>query len=172
MRRLAPAVALIVLSSCAQGTSAPVHSPTPSHSNQTATKTLCRLPVGIGRGQSGFVAYPGGSLTPDPSSDLARSPYHGRNFTFIGPPLGVPSYDWSAPRWLPVSPALVSPDGATYAYLELIYPPVGPTPINGPGPGPIGSRVHVVNVESAADHVLSIAGRFGRPWRTRDGRST
>ena len=26
--------------------------------------------------------------------------------------------------------------------------------MNGPGPGPIGSRVHVVNVDSAADHVI------------------
>jgi hypothetical protein len=123
MRRLAPAVALIVLASCAQMTPAPSHSPTPSHSNQTGTKTPCKLPVGIGRGQSGFVAYPGGSFITDPSSDLARSSYHGRNFTWIDPQFGVPSYDSSARRWLPVSPALVSPDGATYAYSELIFHP-------------------------------------------------
>jgi hypothetical protein len=99
------------------------------------------------------VAYPAGSFAPDPSSDLSKSPYHGSNATSVGG-LGVPSYDWSARRWLPVKPALVSPDGGSYAYSELIYPPAGPTPTNGPGPGPIGSRVHLISVDSAADRVL------------------
>lgn len=66
----------------------------------------------------------------------------------------MPSYDWAAGRWLPVPRELVSPDGASYAYSQLVFPPVGPTPINGPGPGPIGSRVHLVDVGSAADHVI------------------
>jgi hypothetical protein len=108
------------------------------------------LPIGIGRGISGFVSYPGGSFTPDPSSDLSKSPYRGSNATSVGG-LGVPSYDWSARRWLPVKPALISPDGGSYAYSELIYPPAGPTPTDGPGPGPIGSKVHLV---SASDRVL------------------
>jgi hypothetical protein len=162
LQRLVPAVALIVLSACGPETSAP-SSATPSHAvvvvsavsptSQTVTKTLCKLPVGIGRGTSGFVDYPGGSFAPDQSSDLSSSPYHGSNATSVGG-LGVPSYDWSARRWLPVRPAMISPDGASYAYSEMIFPPAGPTPQNGPGPGPTGSKVHVVSVGAAADRVL------------------
>src|SRR3981081_2584034 len=99
-----PAVALLVLSSCGPVTSAPVDSPGPSDT-QAVTKP-CKLPVGIGRGTSGFVAYPAGSFTPDPSSDISGSPYRGPNATSVGG-LGAPSYDWSARRWLPVKPALI-----------------------------------------------------------------
>jgi hypothetical protein len=92
-------------------------------------------------------------FTPDPSSDPTKIEFRGPNSSSIGG-LGLLSYDWNAVRWLPVPMPLISPDGATYAYSELIFPPVGPTPINGPGPGPIGSRVHLVSVGAAADHVI------------------
>jgi len=165
---MARVAALVLLTSCGQVTSAPtMHStkgtveaggsrPSPTavvaSSGQSLSKSPCKLPLGIGRGQSGFIAYPSGQFAPDLSSDQASSPYHGPNSSSVGG-LGVPTYDSAAARWLPVSRALVSPDGATYAYSELVFPPVGPTPINGPGPGPTGSRIHVVTVASAADHV-------------------
>jgi len=155
MRRLWLAVAVIVLSSCGPVASSPVISVTPSHTVVVVSgpKTPCKFPIGIGRGITGFVDYPGGSFTPDPSSDLSSSGYHGSNATSVGG-LGGPSYDWKARRWLPVPPRLLSPDGASYAYSEMIYPPAGPTPQNGPGPGPIGSKVHVVTVGTVADRVL------------------
>jgi len=151
-----PAVAVIVLSSCGPVTSAPLHSPTPAAASvapTTQAKAPCKLPIGIGRGSSGFVSYPEGTFAADPSSDLGRSPYRSSNATSVGG-LGVPSYDWSARRWLPIKPALISPDGASYAYSELIYPPARPTPANGPGPAPLGSKVHLVDVGTAADRVL------------------
>ena len=155
MRRFGPAIAVIVLSSCGPVASAPAQTATATRTAVVTVgpKTPCKLPVGIERGPSGFADYPGGSFAPDPASDLSSSPYHGSNATSVGG-VGGPSYDWSAGRWLPVPPRLIAPDGASYAYSEMIFPPVGPTPQNGPGPGPMGSKVHVVNVGIASDRVL------------------
>jgi len=49
---------------------------------------------------------------------------------------------------------LLSPDGGSYAYDERVYAPVGPTPINGPGPGPIGTRIHIVDVATNKNRTL------------------
>jgi hypothetical protein len=65
-----------------------------------------------------------------------------------------PTYDWQAGRWLPIPWPFLSPDGAAYAYDERVYAQVGPTPINGPGPGPIGTRIHVVDVATNKNRTL------------------
>jgi hypothetical protein len=46
---------------------------------------------------------------------------------------------------------LLSSDGATYAYDERVF---GPTPLNGPGPGPIATRIHVVDVATNKNRTL------------------
>jgi hypothetical protein len=129
-----------------------------SQSSAPRQAASCKLPIGIGGAPeprlSGFVAYPSGSFTQDPASDPTRTPYRGPNNSVIGP-LGVPSYDWAAGRWLPVPRALVAPDGATYAYSELVGSSALPAPASGPRMFvPIGTRIHVVDVASAADHVI------------------
>lgn len=144
------------------GSSSPEQNGTPT-AVATRHQAACRLPIGIAWGApavtqgsplSGFLAYPSGSFTPDPSSDHAQSPYHGPNIGVIGS-LGVPSYDWPARRWLPIPRALISPDGATYAYTELTFPPAPPTAASGPRfAPPTGTRIHIVDVASTNDHVV------------------
>ena len=93
-------------------------------------------------------------FTPDPGSDPAAMTYRGPNSSAISWSFS-PTYDWPAARWLPIPWPFLSPDGGTYAYDERVSPPVGPTPINGPGPGPIsGTRIHVVDVATNKDRTL------------------
>jgi hypothetical protein len=113
----------------------------------------CRLPIGFGQSISGFITYPDGTFTPDPASAPATNPYRGPNSSSIGWSF-TPAYDWPAAKWLPIPQPFLSPDGAAYAYDERVYPPVGPTPINGPGPGPTSTRIHVVDVATNKDRTL------------------
>ena len=129
----------------------------------TEQESACRLPIGIswsapavtpGSPPSGFLAYPGGSFTPDSSSNPAHSPYRGPNTWVVGLPY-VPSYDRPARQWLPVPPALISPDGATYTFTEQIYPPALPSAASAPRfAAPTGTHIHIVDVASAADRVI------------------
>lgn len=153
MRRHLLASVLLLLTACVQGTA----SPTPSAvvSNQALA---CKLPIGINGGLSGFVAYPGGDFTPDPSSDLAHSSYRGANASSIG---YGPAYDAAMRRWVPVPRALVSPVGGTYGYAELLYPPAPTSPASGPRiVAPTGTRIHMVDVASAADRVVLESHEF------------
>lgn len=163
MRRLVATAVLVLLTSCKPAVSA---APTPTstlRSSSPSSTTLvsglptarihCKLPVGNGKNISGFITYPDGTFTPDPTSDPATNPYRGPNTSAIGWSF-TPTYDWPAGRWLPIPQPFLSSDGATYAYDERVYPPVGPTPINGPGPGPTAARIHVVDVATNKDRIL------------------
>ena len=80
----------------------------------------CKLPVASGdgpvdgnpshgaTGHGGFVQFPTGAFTPDPSS--------------------MGTYDRARSKWLPVFRTAVSPDGSHYAYSVN---PVGPGPLTG-----------------------------------------
>ena len=147
MRRPRLATLLLALVACAQQT--PQANVSPLVSPATPVAVACKLPIGIMGGVSGFMSYPDGAFTADPTSDLSHSAYHGSNASSIG--FG-PVFDRKHDRWLPVPRPLVAPDGATYVYAELVFPPP-PSPQTGPiGPG--GSRLHVVDVASASDRVV------------------
>jgi len=163
MRRLVATSLLVLLTSCGPAASAQATpkstvspsspSPAPLVSELPTARIDCKLPIGNGKSISGFITYPDGTFTPDPTSDPATNPYHGPNSSSIGWSF-TPAYDWPADRWLPIPQPFLSPDGGTHAYDEQVYPPVGPTPINGPGPGRIATRIHVVDVATNKDRTL------------------
>jgi hypothetical protein len=163
MRRLVAAAALVLVTSCGPAASAtatpkssvssPTPASTPAGSGLPTARIHCRLPIGNGRSIGGFITYPEGTFTPDPTSDPATIAYLGPNSSSISWSF-PPTYDWPAARWLPIPRPLLAPDGAAYAYAEQVYAPVGPTPVNGPGPGPIGTRVHVVEVATNKNRIL------------------
>jgi hypothetical protein len=79
---------------------------------------VCRLPVYAGQnGSGGFIQYPGGNFTADPSSAVGlpsgASPAPGGGYG--GNFLGI-AYDRPFARWLPVPYTWVSPDGSRYAF--------------------------------------------------------
>ena len=165
MTRPLAGLVVLLLAACGVPARSPLSSTASGSSHAEVTNTQqsgCRLPIGISWGApavtpgsvlSGFLAYPGGSFTPDPSSNPIGSPYHGPNES-VGSP-SMPSYDWQTRRWLPVPTALISPDGATYAYTELTYSAALPTAASGPRfSAPTGTAVHVVDVAAATDHVI------------------
>src|ERR1700704_4199627 len=85
----------------------------PRLTDATAPRELCRLPV-VTLAGNGFVTYPGGVYTPDPSEKpVLPSPNQS----------GMPSnygytYDAVYSRWLPVMPNLVSPDRTHYVFTD------------------------------------------------------
>ena len=159
MTRPLALLALVLLAGCANASTpgGSVASHVRSPSLPPVQVGPCRLPIGVGGDPqtllSGFLAYPGGSFTRDPSSDPRLSPYRGPNIS-VTSPLDVPSYDWAFHRWLPVPRALVASDGATYTYSELVGPPPPPTPASGPRFGPFRSHIHIVDVASTVDRVV------------------
>ena len=74
---------------------------------------LCRLPVVTSAG-NGFVTYPGGVYTPDPSGQPALPTPNGLGSVTSD---GF-AYDSVYSRWLPVMPSLVSPDGTHYVFVD------------------------------------------------------
>jgi nucleoid-associated protein YgaU len=74
---------------------------------------LCRLPV-VTLAGNGFVTYPAGVYTPDPSGTPTLPP---SNQSGAPPNYGY-TYDAVYSRWLPVMPSLVSPDGAHYVFMD------------------------------------------------------
>jgi hypothetical protein len=93
----------------------------------------CRLPfaqdVSPGQWRGGFIDFPSGAFTPDPSAP--RIPGY---------------YDRAVSKWLPVPRNLVARDGLHYAYT---------TGGIGQTPGPL--RLHVVDAASGVDKVIPLA---------------
>ena len=95
-------------------------------------------------GSGGFIQFPGGNFTADPSSAVALPSPGLAQQTGYGYPGGM-AYDRAFSRWLPVQPTSVSPDGSYYAFA-----------------GPDG--VYVVDVvtstqtEQGSGHAWTIAG--------------
>lgn len=81
--------------------------------NASVPRELCRLPV-VTAADNGFVTYPGGVYTPDPSGTPALPP---SNQSGAPPNYGY-AYDTVYSRWLPVMPSLVSPDGTHYVFMD------------------------------------------------------
>ena len=122
----------------------------------------CRLPVSWSEAlttslpQEGFMDLATGKLTDDPAahlqvagSNLAKSP---GSPVLIGWPTGSSYYDPAQGRWLPAVGEWISPDGASYAYLNFD-----------------ASELHVVDVATGADHVLERGRRLYPLAWTADG---
>lgn len=98
----------------------------------TALSFSCRLPFVQGRGsgsQAGFVDFPSGAFTPDPTA-----------------PPNATYYDRAVSRWLPVARSEVAPDGRHYAYTT------GGISLTGGPP-----RLHVVDAATDADRVIDLS---------------
>jgi hypothetical protein len=168
-------IALLLLAGCGpKSVSAPLTPATPAQaspraaastsSSQPATPSpdlKCDLPVEViaqGEIQGGFLHFPGGAFRHDPRADpLLRAGLP--TLAPGGPPLrlrppDVATYDAAVGRWVPVPQSWISDDGLRYAYADGILPPAPPSPESGPGPVAIGSRVHVVEVQSGDDRVV------------------
>lgn len=79
----------------------------------TVPGALCRLPV-VTLAGNGFVTYPAGVYTPDPSGTPALP-----NPSQSGAPSNYGyAYDTVYSRWVPVMPSLVSPDGSHYVFMD------------------------------------------------------
>jgi hypothetical protein len=101
----------------------------------------CRLPIVTYRNQTpeaGFISFPSGSYAADPAGNIKSKAY------------GL-AYDRSYNRWLPVDWRLVSDDGAHYVYVT--YSGDSPTP-------GAYTALHIVDVASGADRVVSRSGQY------------
>jgi hypothetical protein len=132
-------------------------SPSAGSSPSRATLSSCRLPFTVFTA-TGFIHVPDGTFTADTGSATQPDPSRpGFVRTAASPALygpggtGQETYDWRFSRWLPVPHALVSQDGAQYAYSELI-----PNPASQGlgGPAPLGTLVHVVDVATGNDRIV------------------
>ena len=90
-------------------------------------------------------ASPGGRL-PNVYMTTASPVLRGSDAT-LSPSGAALTYDAAFARWLPVPKASVSPDGARYAYVDAIAGVPLPT-----------SRVHIVDVQTGADHIVVFPG--------------
>jgi hypothetical protein len=154
MRLVAGVCGLMFLAACGGIAANPV--PPSSDTSQQAT-VPCRVPFTDFK-TTGFISYPNGTFTADPGAAITPDPGRpGFAHTVASPALtgvagnGIETYDWKFSRWLPVPYELVSADGSKYAYSELI-----PNPASQGlgGPPPLGTLIHVVDVATAADHVV------------------
>src|SRR5256884_1725459 len=95
----------------------------------------CRLPITGGSTLGGFVSFPKGEFTPDPSSN---------KITMRGPAHHAPgvSYDRAYARWVPASLALISPNGSHYAYVDENW------------------TVHDVGITDGSDRVVGPSGSW------------
>lgn len=143
----------------------PTISDTPRAAGETSTASSARLvtaPTLNGRqavyrgAEIGFVAYPSGTFAADPGANFD-------NVDAVTVTRGLPklrgsggvTYDAMSKRWLPVWAWQLSPDGLSYAYVELI---LAPAPAQ-PGPrGWIRNEIHVVEIASAADRIVWTGG--------------
>src|SRR5260370_26176097 len=119
-----------LIASCAghgtQAASSPSSTVSPT---VTASALHCRLPISDSMpGTSGFITFPGGAFTVDPTSN-PRLPGYSDNSYVNGY-----TYDFKWSRWLPVSYRAVSKDGSTYAYFS--------------------TAMHLVSVDSGSDRSL------------------
>ena len=125
----------------------------------TAVSTVdfsCRLPVDvdIGPGQpGGFIDFPSGTFTPDPTAAKVASIVHtGRELVES---FYLHYFDRAYSRWLPVSRKDVSPDGTHYAFTDrAVADPQNP---------PTRATIHVVDVKTEVE--LSFDdGSWSRPY--------
>jgi hypothetical protein len=130
----------------------------------TAVGFSCKLPVMFGQHEfeftGGFISFPSATYQADPNGALSGSPDN-TYVTKASPVLhgsgGWPFYDLAMRRWLPVPPGEASPDGRSYAYIVPAAPGSNPT------------AVHVVQIATGTDHVISIGlppGGVG--WQVED----
>lgn len=131
------------------GTSATTSAPSPS-ANATAAIVpgglSCRLPLATTDTngqiqQAGFLTFPSGTFAPDPRATIKPKA--------IGDGL---AFDRGYNKWLPVSWRLVSDDGSHYIYAD--YPNPDPTASGA------HSVIHIVNVGTGADRVLTQTGEY------------
>lgn len=128
--------------------SSPTATPSPLPSPSIGT-TSCRLPLygsglsspGAGSPAGGFLQLPGGGVSPAAGTSLTE--VAGSWQTTGSPHLtgdeDEESWDYQLSRWLPASPAEISPSGTQYAYAA----------------GASGQvQVHLVTPASGADNVL------------------
>jgi hypothetical protein len=149
--------------------------PSPTYPSASGGTLACRLPVSRPQVQpanpyfatgfvGGFLELPSGQYSDDaqsvavvdPASTGSRLPnvymttaspvLRGSDAT-LSPSGAALTYDAAFARWLPVSKASVSPDGARYAYVDGIAGVPLPT-----------SRVHIVDVKTGADHIIVFPG--------------
>jgi hypothetical protein len=70
---------------------------------------------------AGFLTFPGGTFTPDPTGDVVRDGDRyrtaARPYLYGGGP-GAGAYDWPRARWVPATPRSISPDGSHFAYSQ------------------------------------------------------
>jgi hypothetical protein len=104
-----------------------------SASATSNTATICRLPLVPATGTAGFISYPSGSFSVDPSAAI-KTKANGL------------AYDRVFGRWLPVPWALVSSDGGHYTYGE--YPDFSTYPLP-------DSVLHVVDVATGSDRIVA-----------------
>lgn len=117
----------------------------------TAVAFTCRLPVMFNQHEfeytGGFISFPSATYQADPNGVLTGSPdniYSTQASPVLHGSGGWPYYDLAMRRWLPTGPGQTSPDGRSYAYIVPVAPGTNPT------------KVHIVQVATGADHVISI----------------
>lgn len=169
MRRVLLLV-LVILSACGSPAKSGPASPSASSPSATAAPSAsnpqgslaCRLPLAnfehsadysTGTLKAGFVAFPGAALTIDPNGAFEGPATNGLVKSAAQPYLygeaGVATFTRRYGRWLPAAVAAVSPDSSHYAYAESYNDANGPR-----------SRIHVVDVASAADRVVYDRGFY------------
>jgi hypothetical protein len=169
-------IGLVVVSACGPVKAGPAatHAASPSPSSSaTATASVgpsaglaCRLPLAnfedgpggypTGTLKPGFVTFPGAVFALDPNGVFETITTNGwdkvksvaKPYLYGGP--GAATFTRRYGRWLPASVAAVSPDSSHYAYSESYNDANGPR-----------SRIHVVDVASAADRVVYDQGFYG-----------
>jgi hypothetical protein len=122
----------------------------------------CRLPLAdfeqsadysSGTLKAGFVTFPGAAFTLDSNGIFEGPAANGLVKSVARPYLyggsGIATFTRRYGRWLPASAAAVSPDSSHYAYTESYNDANGPR-----------SRIHVVDVASAADRVVYDQGFY------------
>lgn len=155
---------LLVLPGCvaptnpAQSSGGGTPTATASTSASPVALASCRLPF-TNLGAIGFINYPAGTFTPDPSAATEPDPSRPAMVRTVASPAlygpaagaGQEAYDHTFSRWVPVPHDLVSPDGSQYAYSEEI-----PNPASQGlgGPPPLGTQVHLVDIASGTDTIV------------------
>jgi hypothetical protein len=170
MRRVL-GLALVVVAACGPVTTGgPAGKPSSSSSANPTAGThspsvgfACSLPLAdfehpvgdyaTGTLQAGFVTFPGASFALDPNGAFAGPAANGLVKSVAKPYLygepRVATFTRRHGRWLPATVAAVSPDSSRYAYAEFYNDASGPR-----------SRIHVVDVVSAADRIVYDQGFY------------
>jgi hypothetical protein len=143
------------LAACSNAPSA--LAPSPSVLATPTNAVLCRLPVSTWNYPNtevggGFVDYPGGAFTPEPTATMTSSAGFDQS---LGPPVlkgpsgisdqGSVAYDTAQRRWLPVPMEWMAPGGGRYAYSL-------------PNAFGAATGIHVVDVVTGADVLVPGSG--------------